>query len=148
MKEIDVSDLLGIWFHDVEVSRISVDYVKREIKLTCTIPIGFWNTPNRDGLTEGEKRGTLLLTGLLFVSFEPPDENYPYEDGEGITITSEGSATTAEFKERYAAYLAKMPQNLPEEAFLHYFYVVDWNTFIFVAARNAIFQSEQDQTIC
>ncbi len=140
MKEIDISELLGIWFHDVEVSRISIDYVKREVELDCIIPIGFWNSPNRDGLTEGEKRGRLLLTGLLFISIEPPDENYPYEDSDGIAITSEGSATTAEFKEKYAAHLAKMPQSLPEEAFIHYFYVVDWNTFIFVAARDAAFQ--------
>ena len=40
MREIDVSDLLGIWFHDVEVSRINIDYSRREVELECTLPIG------------------------------------------------------------------------------------------------------------
>lgn len=140
MREIDVSDLLGIWFHDVEVSRINIDYIGREVELEYTLPIGWWNSPNREALTEGEKKGKLLFTGLLFITIEPPDENYPYEDSSGIEITAEGAATTQDFKEKYAAHLAKMPQNLPEDAFLHYFYVVDWNTFIFVAARDAVFQ--------
>ena len=139
MKEIDVSDLLGIWFHDVEVSRINIDYSRREVELEYTLPIGWWNSPNRENLTEGEKKGKLLFTGLLFVVIEPPDQNHPYQDGEGIVITGEGAATTAEFREKCASHLTKIPKNLPEEAFLHYFYVADWNAFVFVAATEAAF---------
>lgn len=141
MKEIDVSDLVGIWFHDVKVSRISVDYVKREVELECVIPVGFWNSPNRYGITDGEIKGSLFVTGLLYLVVEPPDANYPYDDSEGIEITSEGSATTEEFKAKYAAYLLKMPQDLPAEAFLHWFYVADWNSFIFVAATGMQFRA-------
>lgn len=143
MKEIDISDLVGIWFHDVVVSRVTVDYIKREAEIECMIPVGWWNSPNRFGLTDGEIRGRLLFTGLLFLVMEPPDANYPYEDSEGIEITSEGSVISEAFpKEKYADYLSRLPQNLPAEAFLHYLYVTDWNNFIFVAAMDVSFHRE------
>lgn len=136
MREIDLSDLVGIWFHDVKVSRIGVDYVTREVELECAIPVGWWNSPNRLGLTEGEKKGTLHLTGLLYLVIEPPDAGYPYEDSEGIEITSEGPVTP----ERFETHLARMPRDLPAEAFLHFFFVSEWNAFIFVAATGALFR--------
>ncbi|HEX8835237.1 MAG TPA: hypothetical protein VF719_13600 [Abditibacteriaceae bacterium] len=135
MRKIDVSDILGIWFHDVKVNRINIDYVKREVKLDFVLPIGFWNTPNREGLTEGEKKGTLVFTGLLYLVLEPPDANYNYDHGMGIEITDEGSAT----RDKFESCLSNMPQDLPEDAFLHYFYVCEWNSFIFVAATGAHF---------
>jgi len=141
MKEIDISDLLGVWFHDVKINRISVDYVKREVEFECVIPVGAWNSPNWYGITRGEIKGSLFLTGLFYFVVEPPDANYPYDDSKGIEITSEGSATTKEFTEKYAAHLSAMPQDLPEEAFLHWFYVSDWNTFIFVAATDVHFRT-------
>lgn len=125
MKEIDISELLGIWFHDAKISKIGLDYIKREVELKCTIPVGFWNSPNLLGVTEGEVKGTLLITGLLYFVMEPPDAHYPYEDGKGLEVTCDGPATTEDFKKRYAEHLAKMPQDLPDEAFLHWIYVVD-----------------------
>ena len=129
MREIDVSDILGIWFHDVTISRISIDYFKREVTLEYVLPIGFWNSPNREGLTEGEKKGTLVFTGLLYLVMEPPDANYNYDDSEGIEITSEGSFQKGTFNRP----LPNMPQDLPADAFLHYFYVCEWNSCIFGA---------------
>ena len=136
VREIDISDLIGIWFHDVRVSRISIDYVRREVELECTIPVGWWNSPNREGLTEGEKKGTLVLTGLLYLVLEPPDANYPYEDSQGIEVTGTGPVAP----EQFAVHLSRMPQDLPEEAFLQYFYVSEWNAYIFVAATGALFR--------
>ena len=137
MREIDFSDLVGIWFHDVKVSHICVDYVKRVAELECTIPVGFWNSPNRHGVTEGEIKGTVVMTGLLYFVMEPPDPNYPYEYSEGIEITSEGPVPPGGFD---TANASKLPQNLPDEAFQHWFFVNDWNAFIFVAAMDALFQ--------
>ncbi|MGI4788352.1 MAG: hypothetical protein ACRYFS_05825 [Janthinobacterium lividum] len=137
MKEINLSDLAGIWFHDVQISRISVDYIKRQAEFEFTIPVGWWNSPNRRGLTEGELKGTLLFTKLLYFVMEPPAANYPYEDSIGIEITSEGPATPQSIGQ---AYISRLPQDLPPEAFLHYFFVNEWNAFIFVAATNAVFR--------
>ncbi len=137
MKEIDVSDLAGVWFHDVKVSHIRVDYVKRVAELECTIPVGSWNSPNRHGITDGEIKGTLVITGLLYFVMEPPAPDYPYEDSNGIEITSEGPLTPKWFNMVHASNL---PQDLPDEAFLHWFFINDWNAFIFVAATDASFQ--------
>ena len=45
MREVDISELVGIWFHDVKVDRVGIDYVKRNVVFDCVIPVGFWNTP-------------------------------------------------------------------------------------------------------
>jgi hypothetical protein len=136
MKEINISDLLGIWFHDVKVRHISIDYFKREVVLEFILPVGFWNSPNRFGLTDGEIEGTLVFTGLLYWVMQPPDEDYSYADTEGIEITTAGSVKKEDFK----SPLPDMPQDLPEDAFLHYFYISEWNSFIFVAATDVRFQ--------
>ncbi|GAB4465415.1 MAG: hypothetical protein OHK0029_36010 [Armatimonadaceae bacterium] len=138
MRDLDISDLAGIWFHDVKVVEISLDYVKREAKFECVIPVGFWNSPNRYGIFHGVIHGTLILMGLLYIVVEPPDKNYSFEDSQGIEITSEGSVT----EEKFATQLASLPQDLPDDAFLHYFFVSEWNSFIFVAATEAKFQVE------
>lgn len=137
MREIDVSELLGIWFHDVRVNRICIDYFEKKLTLECVIPIGFWNSPNREGLTEGEKKGTLIFTGLLYLVIEPPDESYDYENSEGIEISGECSVQRGQFK----SPLPNMPRDLPEDAFIHYFHVSDWNAGLFVAATGAHFKS-------
>ncbi len=141
MKEIDISDVVGIRFHDVKISRISVDYIKRELEIDCTIPA--WNIPNWDGVTEGGKKGTLLFTGLLYFVTEPPAPNYPYEDSKGIEITDEGSVTPESID---MAYVSRLPQNLPDEAFLHFFFVDEWNAFIFIAATDAFFREYPSHT--
>ena len=137
MREIDISDLLGIWFHDVRVNNICIDYFKREVALECVLPIGFWNSPNREGLSEGDKEGTLVFTGLLYIVIEPPDETYCYEDSKGIEISGEGSIQRGEFK----SPLPKLPRDLPEDAFIHYFHVSEWNAGFFVAATGVHFKS-------
>ena len=114
MKEIDFSDLAGIWFHDVRVGRIRVDYVERVAELECTIPVGFWNSPNRYGITEGEIKGTIVLTGLLYFVMEPPDPRYPYDDGSGVEITDEGPVPAGGLE---TANASKLPHDLPDEAF-------------------------------
>jgi hypothetical protein len=134
MRAINISEVVGIWFHDVTISRINVDYVKREVQFECTIPVGWWNSPNRTGQTEGEIKGTLVLIGLLYLVMEPPDANSPFEDSEGIEVTSEGPVTSEKFD------LLKLPHDLPEEAFLHYFFVNEWNSCIYVAATGAQFR--------
>jgi hypothetical protein len=134
MRAINISEVVGIWFHDVTISRINVDYVKREVQFECTIPVGWWNSPNRTGQTEGEIKGTLVLTGLSYLGLKPPDVNLADVDREGIEVTSEGSVTPEEFD------ISKLPHDLPEETFLHYFFVTDWNASIYVAATGVQFR--------
>ena len=138
MKTIDVSDLLGVWFHDVEVGHISVDYASRVVELECIIPVGAWNSPNRLGITNGEIKGCLVFSGLLYFVMEPPASNYPYEDGSAIVITSEGPVMPGKID---MSYVSKLPQDLSDDAFLHWFFVNDWNAFIFVAATGVSFHS-------
>ena len=40
--------------------------------------------------------------------------------------------------------IPKLPGLLPREAFSHYFYIGNWNSFIFLAATDAKFEWDQD----
>lgn len=134
MREIDISEVVGIWFHDVRVSRVKIDYVRREVELDCVIPVGWWNSDNPEGQVGKERRGALLFTGLQYLVVEPPDSRYPYEDSEGIEITDAGLVTLEKFD------LSRLPTDLPEDAFIQYFFVNEWNACILVAATGASFQ--------
>lgn len=143
MRKIDISDLLGMWFHDVNISRIAIDYVKKQVELEFSIPVGFWNSPNRFGITDGEVKGTLVLTGLLYLVIDPPDNGPCNLDYEGIEITYDGSATTESSTEKSLVDIAGLPRDLPEEAFIHWFWVNDWNSNIYVAAMGLHFEIER-----
>jgi len=71
---------------------------------------------------------------LLFLIIEPPDENYPYQKAEGLWI-DEGEVGDGVPKNK-----PKLPKNLPPGAFVHWFYVNDWNSFIYLAATGAEFK--------
>lgn len=133
MKQIDISGIVGIWFHDVTINDINIDYIHKEVSMNCTIPIGLWNSPNRFNISGGELRGNLVLSGLQYIVIEPPDIDNGFYDCDGIEITSEGSVTSERI-------LSKLPQDLPDDAFLQYFFVTEWNACIYVAATDIRFE--------
>jgi hypothetical protein len=87
---------------------------------------------------EARRRGVLTLTGLLYFVIEPPDPGYPFEESpSGLDITSDGATSTLDT--RHA-----LPPLEDGAVFAHYFWVNDWNAFIFVAARGAVFEWDSD----
>ena len=125
----DLCSQLPNGLHDMHVDRITVDFARRLAILECDI----WVTDHSLGSDieqEEWRHGTLTLEGLLHCFFDPPDPSYPYATAEPawfVDVVDEE---------------ASLPQlkNLPEGAFAARFFVNQWNSWIHVAATNAVLQ--------
>lgn len=137
MKELKIEALWGdrypfASFHDALIHAISLDYQARSVKMQCTILVG---DPDADRVErEANAEGILDLSGLLYCIIESPDTNYSFEEG-SLDISSNGSVATTQFKK----LLPALPAITNEEAFLHWFFVSNWNAMIFIAATGARF---------
>ncbi len=119
-------------FHDAVFKTFKVDYVSRELVIECDILIGDAGGGSYE-IREGYAQGTLTLSGLQFLVIEPPDSRYSFEEG-ALELTSNGCVEGQEFK----STAPKLPI-VPEEAFVHWFFVSNWNSLIFVSALEANF---------
>ena len=126
----EISDSLPNGFHDTQIKKINLDYANREARLDLEIWIG------TDSSTKGEDPDTyraaqLILSQLLFCVIEPPDPNYSYQEGKPLWVDAGSSPYTQ------ISTSIRLPEPLPEGAFIHWFFVNNWNAFIQVAAKNA-----------
>lgn len=132
LDDLLARDDFAATFHDASVHRLTLDYVAREAVLECSICVG---NPDAEDEQEREARrnGTLIFQGLLYCAIDPPDPRYPYSDRDGLWISDVGPLDLRPDSAK------RFPVNLPAEAFAHYFFVNDWNAFIYIAARSARF---------
>lgn len=120
-------------FHDAILYDLKIDYKNRIVQFEINMQIG---NPEEDI----EKRskyalGCLAFSNFAFLAVEPPDPNYNYNKPNGLWI-DEGPIEKAPLKEKKDFILTLMNKN----KFARYFYVVDWNSFIYVVAPNANFK--------
>lgn len=127
MTIADIEKSLPNGFHDSNLKRIDIDYATRQGDLEFEV-----NTGSLDTNRENYRLGKLSISGLLFCIIETPDSRYPFQKAEGLWIADSGIVETAKFPN-------KLPESLPEGAFAHYFFVNDWNAFIYIAAMDASF---------
>jgi hypothetical protein len=118
-------------FHDAKLSSIELDYVAGIATLHLACWVGSMDAapgPEREQYREG----IVSLSGLCFCSIQPPDPNYPFlPDGKPIDLSGDGAN---------ADHLPSLPAlslRLPEGAWCYRFFVVEWNAFIYVAAKHA-----------
>ena len=114
-------------FHDARIFRIGVDYGAR----TATLDMSFW-TGDQDCSNRDEYRdGTLQISGLLYLSIEPPDPAYPFMQS-GSALYVSGYPEDGEAFPPGSALVAVMPA----DATGYRFFVNDWNSFIHIAASD------------
>jgi hypothetical protein len=134
MRSLTLDNLLGdkhmyATFHDSELESICIDFATRSINFDFMIPCGF--------LPENELsycRGTLEFREILFYSIEPSTYRSEANDKPALWITSDGALPDSAVEAS-----GELPNDLPEDAFAHYFYSSTTNSFIVVAAREATF---------
>lgn len=136
MKELVIEALVGdqyphASFHDARIETITIDYLKRQVELQCVLYVG---NPDDIIAREATAKGQLTIIGLLYLAIEPPDENYVYDEG-SLDVSYNGAVPTTPFK----LPIARLPQDTPENAFAHYFFVYNYNAFVFLAATGAHF---------
>lgn len=123
LEEIQQSLPNGL--HDAQIIRISLDYVKREVRLDLEIS---WSDPDDD--LEIWRSATLVFASFLYCIIEAPDPEYPFATRKGLLVDA-GS------EDRASQSGTQLPEQLPKGAFKCWFYVNDWNSFIHLAALNA-----------
>jgi hypothetical protein len=134
MRSLKLGSLLGekyehATFHDAEMESIHIDFSSDSIKFGFMIPCGF--------LPENElayQRGTLEFHEVLFYYVEPSVYKSDANDKAALWITSDGPLPDSAIE-----VSSELPHDLPQDAFAHYFYSSTTNSFIVVAAMQAVF---------
>lgn len=119
-------------FHDARLKGIDIDYARREARLDLQADIGSPESRS-EGIKDAYRACRLTLSDLLFCVIEPPGPTYQRQKAEWLWIADSGPATSEEI-------LPKLPTPLPEGAFVHYFFINEWNAFIYLAAMDACFE--------
>lgn len=120
-------------FHDANIEQLSLDYEAQEAVLTCSIWIGDLGSTDEE-VREAYRKGRLTFQGLKYCVIEPPDPKSFYEEEGGIRVSGDSPVCDE------PTVRERLPSDLPVEAFAHYFYVADWNSFIYIAAEEAHFE--------
>ncbi|GAC1475884.1 MAG: hypothetical protein NVSMB9_29230 [Isosphaeraceae bacterium] len=91
-----------------------------------------------DVVRERYRTAVVTLSGLLFCVLEPPDPRYPYQDADALTVES----GTVESLSTPPA--PKLLSKTPMGAFTDWFFVQEWNSFIYVSAIEASLAWEEE----
>ena len=123
LDELDSS--LPNGFHDAKIRSVMIDYNACEARLKIDLWVGALDART---VEEREKYAPaeLTLSGLLYWIAEAPED----------LCSPGGLWIDAGSMERLQTKKPKLPE-IPADGFAYYFYVNDWNAFIFLAAKNA-----------
>ena len=121
-------------FHDALLNKLALDYLLRTATFDMELCVG---NPESEDTEEREAhaKGVLSFKDFLFCILEPPDHNYNFMKEGGLWITSDGPISG--LKDDFCRELMK---KVPKDAFAHYFFNSDWNSFIYIAAYSADFK--------
>jgi|ERR1044072_643875 hypothetical protein len=113
-------------FHDALIKSISIDYTQRKIVIAISILTGQPSSPTEE---ERERYSDAILTidDFLFCIIEPPDPQHAFASA-GLLRIDSGSGNPQ-----------RLPflENIPADAFARWFFINEWNSFIYIAARAA-----------
>ena len=126
----EVAASLPNGFHDTYIKRISTDYVSGTASFDLEIWVGDVSAEKEEE-REVYRAARLTLSDLLFCIIEPPDPSYPYDDKKPLWVDG-GPLDSAP-----ASSSIQLPSPLPENSFVYWFFVNNWNSFIYVAAMAA-----------
>ncbi len=122
----DLAQTLPNGFHDAELTHLSVDYARGEVRLGLMIWIG--EMSDETSGREAYRPAIVTVSGLVLLLIDPPCEGYPFGEPGAVRIDGgPGQPATSR---------SELP-GIPDDAFLYWFFVDDWNAFIRVAARHA-----------
>lgn len=117
--------------HDAHLKKITIDYLSGVAKFDVQVYVGDPEIQYKEP-EEAYRDGLLILSGLLFCIIEQPDPNYQYDKAESLWIADSGNVESIKLT-------TNLPKLLHNEAFIHYFFINDWNSFIYLAAKDARF---------
>jgi hypothetical protein len=128
MNLLDLEKEIPNGFHDSQLKGIDIDYVTGRVRIHVDICVGDPEAEDWDG-REKMRPAVVTLTGLSFLCIDPPFSGYPFEKRGSLRIDGgTGQPSTSE---------VTIPP-LKEGATLYWFFVNEWNSFIRIAAEEAL----------
>ena len=133
MRRLILEELLGTrhpdaTFHDSELEHLHLNFSAGSAVLRFRLCISAVTEP------EAYASGELVLGGLLFFAIEPPSTPRPEWSDEPLSIISDGPLPDSNVK-----LSTSLPTGLPDNAFCHYLFSGNTNSFIVLAATEASF---------
>jgi hypothetical protein len=133
MTLVELEDALPNGLHDSALKGLSIDYVRRTIRLDISLKVGDPDGPReqRDDVRDAE----IEVSGVVFFMIDPPSPaaGYDFKSPRELWIV-DGYETQS-----IPAFTKTIDKELlsavPPEAFVHSFFVNDWNSYMHVAAR-------------
>ncbi|HET6934443.1 MAG TPA: hypothetical protein VFI72_06360 [Candidatus Angelobacter sp.] len=130
MTLTEIDDQLPNGFHDAEVGQFSWNFAEGIALFDLILWTGTQDSP------EIYRRGRIELQQISFIVLEPPQvrssDPKPYRSSVG-SLQVDGVLTD----ETNLANFRKLKQELAPSTEIFSFYVVNWNSFIHVAANDA-----------
>ena len=128
LRQID--DELPNGFHDALLEQVTMSFVSDRAEMELQLLVG-----DPDAATEEERetyrKARLALNELVYFVIDPPGPGSEHPNLKPLRIDA-GEAT-----DENPPASPKPLRGVPIDAFAYWFFVVQWNSFIHVAARNA-----------
>jgi hypothetical protein len=132
MTLADIEHLLPNGFHDAQIEQFVWDYRTN----SASFIVELWVAKEEDESLEVYREARLDLKGIIFIMIDPPCprelDPKPYKSSSG-TLQIDGFETT----ESMLPNLATLLEGVSAGTSPYSFYVVNWNSYIHVAAKEA-----------
>jgi len=132
MTLTELENTLPNGFHDCALKALAIDYERGTVRLAMSISVGDPDGPREQ--RDDCRSAQIELSGLVFFVIDPPDAGYDFKPSGEVWITD--GYETRSIPEFTKAIDKKLLHAVPQEAFLHSFFVNDWNSYIHVAATD------------
>jgi hypothetical protein len=131
LKEIENTLLNG--FHDALLEGLSIDFAARSATMDIELWVGSLES-SAEAEREARRKARLSLDDIIYLVIDPPDSKYLSLEKGSLWIDG-----GIHHEERSPSLPVPM-ECLPNDAFTRWFFVKDWNSFIYLAARGATFE--------
>jgi hypothetical protein len=123
----ELDKLLPNGFHDAQIHDLKIDYMIGSAVIRMTFDFGSPKGPKPEDYRTGELR----VSGLFFLTIDPPDPSYPYvPDGCALNVSGDPAKM-----DTFPA-LETLAQTFPPGVSCYRFFVNEWNSFINIAAKD------------
>ena len=132
MTLAQLNEILPNGFHDAEIERFIWDFRQD----TAVVDINFWTATEEDQDHEKRQRGCVEIHKIVFIAVDPPDprrsDPRPYRGSSG-SLQIDGMVAD----DKIFPVLSQLKPDLPPNTEVFSFYVVNWNSFMHIAAAEA-----------
>lgn len=134
MTLAELEKTLPSGFHDSALKSLSIDYERRTIRLEVSLCVG---DPHGSREQRDDVRDALIdISGVVFLGIDPPSPaaSYDFESPGEICVVS--GRETRSIPGPTKTIDQKLLDRIPADAFSHSLFVINWNSYIHIAARD------------